>query len=90
MTHNIPDILGNYEAGQTDSWNYCIREEDILKCKDKLARIEEELKLLQNMHKDKHLTHFRSVAFLQGFTGNGLFLMEGGLGMLSPCHLDDT
>jgi hypothetical protein len=42
------------------------------------------------MHKDKQLTHFHSVAFLQGFTGNGVFLMEEGLGMLSACHLDGT
>jgi hypothetical protein len=37
------------------------------------------------MQKDEQLTHFRSVAFLQGFTGNGLFLKEEGLGTLSPC-----
>ena len=37
------------------------------------------------MHKDEQLTHFRSVAFLQGITGNGLFLTEEGLGTLSPC-----
>ena len=54
------------------------------------------------MYKDKQLTHmaivstvlfFRSVsvpAFLQGFMGKGPFLMEGGLGTMSPCHLDDT
>ena len=29
-------------------------------------------------------------AFLQGFMGKGPFLMERGLGTMSPCHLDDT
>ena len=54
------------------------------------------------MYKDKQLTHmvivptvllFRSVsvpAFPDGFTGEGPFFMEGGLGTMSPCHLDDT
>ena len=53
------------------------------------------------MHKDNELTHmvivpavllFRSVsvpAFPHGFTGEGPFVMEGGLGAMSPSHLDD-
>ena len=37
------------------------------------------------------LFHSMSVsAFLQGFMGKGPFLMERGLGTMSPCHLDDT
>jgi hypothetical protein len=53
------------------------------------------------MYKDKQLTHMAIVstvllfhsmsvhAFLQGFMGKGPFLMEEGLGTMSPCHLDD-
>ena len=56
----LPEISVKCEAGQPENPSDCIREEDIVKCKDKLAKIEEELKLLQTMYKDKHSAYLES------------------------------